>query len=400
MKIILLIDYLAAINHSPGGVQNYVLRVAQNLHSLGEEVVVLCRIKTQPVRYDFTVKGTQISYREKKFLHLFQTFTFHKIDDSLELLLDAWAMRRECKKIRDVDIIQSPNYKLMGLFLNHQKARLVVRASSYRPIWTAEVKPSIDGKVNSWLEKKLFKRADAVFAPSEHLAEMLKKELGRPVDVIPTPIPTPAQTEDPSWYEEHLLGKKYMLYFGTMLERKGLFVLAEAMKQVWQKHLDALLVLAGPDLMVNGKSNLQRFMETIGENKERVIYTNILKQDLLFPVIRQSHFVVQPSLEDNSPNSMLEAMALGKAVLGTIGSSLDEFYPPACVDLLVPRGNAGALAIKILWLWGLTPEQIDKYGEESKRFVEEHHGSAVAAAALLNYYRRIITNDTIRKHST
>lgn len=367
-----------------------MLRMAEALYSLGEDVVVLCRIKTQPDRYDFAVRSIQISFREKKLLHIFQSITLHKIDYSLELLLDAWATRRECEMIHDVDIVQSPNYKLMGLLVNHQKARLVVRASSYRPVWTAEVKPTVDGKVNSWLEKKLFKRADAVFAPSRHLAGMLETALGRPVDLVPTPIPTLTQVEDPSWYDAYLSGRKYILYFGTMLERKGLFILAEAMKQVWQEQPDALLVLAGPDLEVNGKSNLQRFMEIIGEYKTQVIYTNNLPQAKLFPVIRQAHFVVLPSIEDNSPNSMLEAMALGKAVLGTTGSSLDEFYPPACADLLVPRGEVEPLAQKITRLWNLPGEELDAFGAASKQYVEERHSPAAAAIALRDYYRRIL----------
>lgn len=390
MKIVFLVDYLPDDLTTGGGLQNYIVRIAQQLHEMGEEVCVVTRSRTTSQIYPFNTKTVSISYKEKKLLQFLQSITLHKLDNSLTQLQNAWAMRREFRKIHGVDIIQSPNYKFLGLFMHQRGTKLVVRASSFRSAWTEEKKPATDTRLTMWLENRLFKCADAVFAPSKHLAEMLETALGRPVDVIPTPIPEPMGSEDPGWYEEHLSGRMYMLYFGTMLERKGLYVLGEAMKQVWQKHLDALLVLAGPDLMVNGKSNLQRFMETIGENKERVIYTNILKQDLLFPVIRQSHFVVQPSLEDNSPNSMLEAMALGKAVLGTIGSSLDEFYPPACVDLLVPRGNAGALAEKIQWLRGLTPEQIDKYGEESKRFVEEHHGSAVAAHALLDFYRRIL----------
>ncbi len=390
MRILILIDYLPDQNSPGGGLQNYVTRIAEALTSLGEEVFVITRTKTDSRDFSFNVKTVNISYKEKKLLQFLQSITFHRIDYSLVQLQDAWAARRECRKIHGIDIIQSPNYKFPGLFAQKRGSKLVVRASSYRSAWTEEKKPSTDTRFTTWLEQRLFKRADLVFAPSKHLAEMLETALGRAVDVIPTPIPEPAVSEDPSWYKAHLSGKKFMLYFGTMLERKGLFVLAEAMKQVWQEFPDALLVLAGPDLVVDGRSNLEHFMEIIGEDKDRVIYTNNLQQNRLVPVIRQSHFVVQPSIEDNSPNSMLEAMALGKAVLGTIGSSLNEFYPPACADLLVPRGDAGALAEKILWLWNLPLEQLNKYGEESKRYVEENHSPAVAAHALLNYYRRIL----------
>lgn len=390
MKITILIDFLPDACAPGGGVQHYTLNTAQTLQSLGHEVTLLCRSAIPQQDFSFRVKQAKVSYRDKKLLGMLKEITFHRLDNSLTMLFDARAFGHECSGLPSPDIIQSPNYKIMGLFVNHQKARLIVRASSFRPIWTAEVKPSTDGKVSSWLEAKLFKRADAVFAPSQYLARMLETKLGRKVDVIPTPIPSLDLAEDPGWYDSHLSGRKYMLYFGTILERKGLFVLAEALKQVWQEQPDVLLVLAGPDLVVDGKSNLERVMEIIGENQQNVIHIDNLSQTQLFPVIRRSHFVVLPSIEDNSPNSMLEAMALGKAVLGTTGSSLDEFYPPDCADLLVPRAEVEPLARKIAWLWSLPQEKLDAFGAECKQNVEERHSPAAAASALLDYYRRIL----------
>lgn len=389
MKIILLVDYLPSGNNPAGGLQNYTLRVAQALHTLGEDVGVICRTNAQQDLYDFPVRSIRVSYREKKLLNIIQSLTFHKIDNSLTLLLDAWAARRECQKIPDVDIIQSPNYKFMGLFVNHRKARLIVRASSYRPVWTEEVKPSLDGKVNFLLEKRLFKRADRVFAPSKHLAGILEAVLNRQVDVQPTPAPDTRIKEDPSWYDQNLNDRKYILYFGTLLKRKGLFLLAEAMTLVWEKQPEVLLVLAGPDLMVNGKSNYRRFLEIIDSNQDKVIYASNLNQDALFPVIRHSYFTVSPSIEDNCPNSMLEAMALGKVVLGSTGSSMDEFYPSSCQELLVPREEVHALVEKILWLWTLPQEQVELFGEECRNYIEQHHSLTGTVTALRDYYERI-----------
>lgn len=390
MKIVFLIDYLPDPTTPGGGLQNYTIRIAEQLHARGEDVCVITRHGTGFENYPFDVRKVSVSYKEKKILQALKTVTLHKFDNSLTQIQDAWAVRRECRLIQDVDIIQSPNYKYPGLFVQNHKSKLVVRASSHRASWTEESKPSLDTRLTSWLEKRLFIRADAVFAPSKHLAGMLEAELGRRVDVVFTPIPTLAHDEDPGWYDAHLSGRKYILYFGTMLERKGLFLLAEALRLVWKEYPEILLVLAGPDLIVDGRSNLERFMKIIGEKRQDMIHANNLPQAQLFPVIRQSHFVVLPSLEDNSPNSMLEAMALGKAVLGTTGSSLDEFYPPACQDLLVPRGEVEPLAAKIASLWNLPDARLNEYGKALKQHVDEHHSPAAAAAALLEFYRRIL----------
>lgn len=351
--------------------------------------LILCRDYSEN-HFDFQVQSIKVPYKAKKILQFLQALTFHKIDDTLRMLLDAWVVGRACNDSREVDIIQSPNYKFLGLFVNHKETRLVVRASSYRPLWEEAPTLSLNAKLTSWLEGRLYQRADAVFAPSQHLADILSRAFNRQVDVLPSPIPVTDIEEDVRFYDEHLSGKKYILFFGSILKRKGIFVLAEAMKLVWSSQPEVLLVLAGPDIHVDGKSNFQSFTALLGKDSGKVIYCGNLCQEQLFPVIRNSFFTVAPSLEDNCPNSMLEAMALGKIVLGTSGSSMDEFYPSTCQELLVPRGEVQPLADKLLWLWNLPLERIQFFEQEGKRFVEVHHSLIGSVSALREYYQRIL----------
>ena len=390
MESIFLIDYVTGISVLPGGVQNYTLRTVQTLHRMEEQVKIICRSPFPENHFDFQVQSVKVPYKAKKILQFVQGLTFHKIDPSLRMLLDAWVVGRACNDSPEVDIIQSPNYKFLGLFVNHKKTRLVVRASSYRPLWEESPFFTLNAKLTSWLEGRLYQRADAVFAPSKHLADILTQAFHRQVDVLPSPIPETDIEEDHRFYNEHLAGKKYILFFGSILKRKGIFILAEAMKQVWTSQPEVLLVLAGPDIQVNGKSNYQRFNALLGENSEKVIYCGNLGQEQLFPVIRNSYFTVSPSLEDNCPNSMLEAMALGKIVLGTSGSSMDEFYPSTCQELLVPCGDVQPLADKLLWLWNLPLERIQFFEQEGKQFVEQHHSLIGSVTALRDYYQRIL----------
>ncbi len=390
MKITYIVDYLPSISNVGGGLQNYSLKVASTIQGLGEDVeLILCRDYSEN-HFDFQVQSIKVPYKAKKILQFLQALTFHKIDDTLRMLLDAWVVGRACNDSREVDIIQSPNYKFLGLFVNHKETRLVVRASSYRPLWEEAPTLSLNAKLTSWLEGRLYQRADAVFAPSQHLADILSRAFNRQVDVLPSPIPVTDIEEDVRFYDEHLSGKKYILFFGSILKRKGIFVLAEAMKLVWSSQPEVLLVLAGPDIHVDGKSNFQSFTALLGKDSGKVIYCGNLCQEQLFPVIRNSFFTVAPSLEDNCPNSMLEAMALGKIVLGTSGSSMDEFYPSTCQELLVPRGEVQPLADKLLWLWNLPLERIQFFEQEGKRFVEVHHSLIGSVSALREYYQRIL----------
>ena len=389
MKVIFLSEFMPTVNHAGGGLQHYIARMALALHHLGDEIWVICKSKNANYeQYPYQIVEIQLTNKEKKLLSCIQIITFHKIDYALMLVFNAWATRRECKKIRGVDIIQSPNYQSIGLFIKSGHARLVVRASSYRPLWsrTKGVKITPENKFTGFLERRLYKRADAVFAPSMHLATILESEVGRSIDVLPSPMPGNEVDENLDWYEQNLAGRKYLLYFGDMIKRKGIFVLAHALNEVWKTAPEVYLIMAGPEKVVNGRSMIAKFFDIVKPNEDKILYVGELDRPTLFPVIKNSWFVVLPSIEDNCPNTMLEAMSLGKVVLGTLGSSMDEFYPASCSGLLVPRNDIQRLAEKILELWGSSKNQLDVYGRQCKLFIEDRHTLSKAALSLHNYY--------------
>jgi len=389
MKIVFLTDFLPNPEMIGGGLQNQFAHLAQSFHEMGDEVLVICKSRNSNyTQYPFHVMEVKLSPKVEKYCQSFSKWTFHKIDYTLMQAFEAWAVARRCRQIPGVDIIQSSNYQFMSLFIKPDKARRIVFAASYRPLWseTKGVRNTFDNRLTSYLEGVLYKRAGAVFAPSAHLAAILEAQYKRPIDVLPTPLSENSLEENPGWYEQHLGKKKYMLYFGDMIKRKGIFTLAKAMQAVWEEDPDVLLVMAGPDKIVNGSSVMGEFIKMIEPHENKVIYAGEIDHPALFPLIKNAHFVILPSIEDNCPNTMLEAMSLGKAVIGTIGSSLDEFYPASCSDLLVPRQNSGALAEKILKLWNSPPEQLDGYGKQCKSYIEENHALNKATLALRNYY--------------
>jgi glycosyltransferase involved in cell wall biosynthesis len=75
--------------------------------------------------------------------------------------------------------------------------------------------------------------------------------------------------------------------------------------------------------------------------------------------------VVLPSLVDNLPNACLEAMALGKPVIGTSGASFEELLTDGISGFLVPPGDPRALADRIIAVWD-RPD-LDSIGEAARR---------------------------------
>jgi glycosyltransferase involved in cell wall biosynthesis len=87
---------------------------------------------------------------------------------------------------------------------------------------------------------------------------------------------------------------------------------------------------------------------------------------------------------DNLPNACLEAMALGKAVIGTEDSTLAELIVDEETGFLCPAADVPALRDKILYAWD--HPHLQRIGAAAQEKMQEF-ASEITANALLNYYQ-------------
>ena len=80
-------------------------------------------------------------------------------------------------------------------------------------------------------------------------------------------------------------------------------------------------------------------------------YLGELRRDEVYGVLAGADAAVLPSLFDNLPNSAIEALLLGVPVIGSRGASLDELVTDGVTGVLVPIGDADALADAMLAQW-------------------------------------------------
>ncbi|HJZ76153.1 MAG TPA: glycosyltransferase [Vicinamibacterales bacterium] len=140
-----------------------------------------------------------------------------------------------------------------------------------------------------------------------------------------------------------------LLAVGRLVAKKGFDVL-----------LDAVAALAGPWRLriVGSGPEQQRLEHQVRELRlaERVTFCGPLTHDALPLEYQHADVVVVPSVRDRTgdrdglPNVVLEAMACGAAVIaadvGAIGSAVRD----GSTGLLVPSGDAGALARRLACL--------------------------------------------------
>jgi glycosyltransferase involved in cell wall biosynthesis len=89
----------------------------------------------------------------------------------------------------------------------------------------------------------------------------------------------------------------------------------------------------------------------------------------------RSRFLVMPVLEtetDNGTTSILEAMAMGKAVICSRTKGQRDVIQDGVTGIFVPVGDVQALARAIEDLWN-HPDKAAQMGSEGRKFVESHH---------------------------
>jgi starch synthase len=92
----------------------------------------------------------------------------------------------------------------------------------------------------------------------------------------------------------------------------------------------------------------------------------------LVELYQQASVVAVPSVWDNSPNVIYEAMACGTPVVASRVGGIPELVDDGVTGLLVPPGDADALADAIVALLG-DPARRAQMGEHAReRAVEEY----------------------------
>jgi glycosyltransferase involved in cell wall biosynthesis len=341
-----------------GGLANYVHRTAKALVDLGHEIHVIAISEIDESEFDhenISVHRVMSSRALPKFNYL----TRYRLTTASHLLDRGLQVHRKLKALHaraPLDLVQIPNSVFSAFFSKRfLNVPYVLRASSFRPDYHAVggFERKLDLRMVERLERLQLRMSDHVIAPSRTMQQTLRERVAlNNVRVMPTPAYIETTNWDYSVYDEQLKGKDYVLFFGRFGLRKGFHVLARALPRFMQHCPEAYVVLVGRDQSTRIASSMADYARSCCEAfADRLIVMDKLRHIQLYPIVSNARLVVLPSLFDNLPNACLEAMALGKAVLGTTGASFEEMIDDERSGFLVERNNPEALTDKMIHAW-------------------------------------------------
>lgn len=156
------------------------------------------------------------------------------------------------------------------------------------------------------------------------------------------------------------------LMIGRLNREKGVREYVDAAKKLKQEfpHIECHLagwIDSNPDSVT--ESELQSWIE-----QELIVYHGHI--DDVRPVIKDCHVYVLPSYREGVPRTVLEAMAMGRAIITTDTPGCRETVVEGDNGHLVPVQNVQLLA-EVMRSFVISPDKIDVMGEASYQMVKE-----------------------------
>jgi glycosyltransferase involved in cell wall biosynthesis len=171
------------------------------------------------------------------------------------------------------------------------------------------------------------------------------------------------------------------LYFGRLIDEKGVDVLIEALRQA--PSLPFKIVGDGPDLPM-----LQSL--AIKYNLQNVEFVGPLWGEALNDILYSARMVVVPSIwHENFPYVILQAFAAGKPVIGSDRGGIPEMVSHGVRGLIYQAENSKQLSNAISSLWE-DDTNLKLYGENARKYVVDNFNDGVFYNELINNYKKVL----------
>ena len=181
---------------------------------------------------------------------------------------------------------------------------------------------------------------------------------------------------------------------------KGFHFVLKAMPKVLEKYPDAHLYVAGNNIIGKGKSKYPYFLRASaygkyiksliseGKLKKNVTMVGMLSDEEMKERYLNSSLFICPSVVENSPNSVGEAMLLGVPVLASQAGGIPSLIQSGREGLLFEKGNVEQLADSIIQMWD-EPVISAVYGDNAAKRARVTHDADKNYKRLLEIYDEI-----------
>lgn len=382
MKIAFLTpEYPHPKTGSSGGIGTSIKNLAQGLLQEGCQVRVLVYgQKEEGVFDDNGISVQQI--KNVKFKGLSWYLTRKKLEKIINQLYEN----------KEVDLVEAPDWTGITSFIQPKKCPIVIRLNGsdtyfchldHRPVkWN-----------NKFHEKRALQKADALLSVSQFTANLTNEVFGLQKDftIIPNSIDVDLFNGDND--NSNINNKNTILYFGSLIRKKGLLELPFIFNEVVQKNPNAKLILIGKDVsdVVSGNASTWAMMQELftQEALKKVTYLGSVPYQEIKAHIKAASLCVFPTFAEALPVSWIEAMALQKTIVASNIGWANEVIADGVEGFLVHPTHHQQYAERILELIENPKGQAD-FGLAARKKVLEKFSIQIVAQQSLSFYNKVI----------
>jgi glycogen synthase len=212
--------------------------------------------------------------------------------------------------------------------------------------------------------------ADGIDAPSQAIADRLTVEWDldpERISIYALPFrPAAALLELPTPHDVRTIG-----FLGRLEVRKGVVELAQSIPMILQQAPDLRFRLLGPSWPFRKGTMESWIRRHCRRVLDHITFVGPVEQDQMAAELALCDVMVLPSRWENFPFACWEAMASGRAVIGSAAGGMAEVIQPGVSGLLVPPKSPAAIADAVLSMVE-HPERVAEYGAAGRRRVQEY----------------------------
>jgi glycosyltransferase involved in cell wall biosynthesis len=383
MKIAFLTpEYPHPKTGSSGGIGTSIKNLAMGLLAEGCSVRVLVYAqKEEGIFYDNGICIQQI--RNVKFKGLSWYLTRKKLENIINTLYED----------KEIDLLEAPDWTGITSFISPKKCPVVIRLNGSDTYFCHLDQRPVKW-VNRFHEKRALKNADGLLSVSQFTADTTNEvfHLDKKFSIIPNGVDMEVFSKSNSNNLSNK-NKNTILYFGSLIRKKGLLELPFIFNAVVAKKPEAKLILVGKDVpdIISGNSSTWQMMQGLFSPAAllNVTYLGAVPYDEIKNQISSATVCVFPTFAEALPVSWIEAMALEQPIVASNIGWAAEVIDDGVNGFLVHPKEHLHYAAKIIQL--MEDGDLQKeFGLAAKKKVSEKFSIQKVAQQSLVFYQSLI----------
>ncbi|SHG30969.1 Glycosyltransferase involved in cell wall bisynthesis [Flavobacterium fluvii] len=310
--------------------------------------------------------------------------------------LSWWLTRKKLERIINqlyantaIDLLEAPDWTGITSFIQPEKCPIVIRLNGCDTYFC-----HLDNRPVKWMnkfhEKRALQKADGLLSVSQFTADLTNEVFGlkRKFTIIPNSIDVDLFNSNDNSNDNNTI-----LYFGSLIRKKGLLELPFIFNEVIRNNPEVQLVLVGKDVpdIVSGNSSTWAMMQELFMDGalQKVSYLGSVPYQEIKKQIELATVCVFPSFAEALPVSWIEAMAMQKAVVASNIGWAKEIIEDGKEGYLVNPKEHKEYAMQINTLLN-NPDLMFAFGKAAREKVVDKFDIRVVSRESMAFYDSII----------